>query len=84
MLPGHVIPKVILMYIFERMLAAMRLASLMLVCVLAFAADRVCADEGKDRESDRRAIHGVLAAQQEAWNRGDVDAFMAGTGVRRS
>jgi ketosteroid isomerase-like protein len=56
----------------------MRLASLMLVCVFAFSAVRVCAEEGKDRESDRRAILGVLTAQQEAWNRGDVDAFLVG------
>ena len=32
----------------------------------------------KERESDRRAIVTVLTSQQEAWNRGDVDAFMAG------
>lgn len=56
----------------------MRVFSLMLICVFVFAADRVCADETKERESDRRAIHGVLAAQQEAWNRGDVDAFLVG------
>ena len=31
-----------------------------------------------DREADRRAIHAVLTAQQEAWNRGDVDAFLVG------
>lgn len=56
--------------------AGMRLAGLVLVSVFAFSA--VCADENKDRESDWRAIHGVLVAQQEAWNRGDVDAFMTG------
>ncbi len=58
--------------------AGMGLASVVLVCVFAFSADRVCAGESKDREADRRAIQGVLVAQQEAWNRGDVDAFMAG------
>jgi uncharacterized protein (TIGR02246 family) len=31
-----------------------------------------------DREADRRAINAVLVAQQEAWNRGDVDAFLTG------
>jgi ketosteroid isomerase-like protein len=61
-----------------RKMAAMRLASVVLVCVFAFSVDLVCAGESKDRESDRRAIQGVLVAQQEAWNRGDVDAFMAG------
>lgn len=28
--------------------------------------------------SDRAAISGVLDAQKRAWNRGDIDAFMAG------
>jgi uncharacterized protein (TIGR02246 family) len=28
--------------------------------------------------SDDRAIRGVLASQQEAWNRGDLDGYMAG------
>jgi ketosteroid isomerase-like protein len=59
-------------------MAGMRLFAVLLVSVFAFSAARVCADESKDRESDRRAIHGVLVAQQDAWNRGDVDAFMAG------
>src|SRR5262249_24076035 len=27
---------------------------------------------------DDRAVRGVLAAQQAAWNRGDLDGFMAG------
>jgi len=31
-----------------------------------------------DREVERRAINAVLVAQQEAWNRGDVDAFLTG------
>lgn len=30
------------------------------------------------READRTAIMAVLNAQQEAWNRGDVDAFLVG------
>jgi beta-aspartyl-peptidase (threonine type) len=30
------------------------------------------------RTSDRRAIEAVLSAQQNAWNRGDVDAFLVG------
>jgi len=29
-------------------------------------------------DADRKAIHEVLSAQQSAWNRGDVDAFLAG------
>ena len=34
--------------------------------------------ESKDGEVDRRAINAVLVAQQEVWNRGDVDAFLNG------
>jgi beta-aspartyl-peptidase (threonine type) len=30
------------------------------------------------RGADREAIHAVLEAQQTAWNRGDVDAFLVG------
>ncbi|MEQ1354118.1 MAG: nuclear transport factor 2 family protein [Candidatus Acidiferrum sp.] len=56
----------------------MRLVSLMLICVFAFAADRVSADETKERGAGRQAIVTVLTSQQEAWNRGDVDAFLVG------
>lgn len=59
-------------------LAARGRACLVLAIVFAFSAARVCADENKNRESDRLAIQGVLVAQQEAWNRGDVDAFLVG------
>jgi ketosteroid isomerase-like protein len=62
---------------FAGKLAGMRLVGLVLVSVFAFSAARVCPGE-TGSESDRRAIHGVLVAQQDAWNRGDVDAFMAG------
>ena len=33
---------------------------------------------GEEREADRKAITAVLNAQQLAWNRGDVDAFLVG------
>jgi uncharacterized protein (TIGR02246 family) len=36
------------------------------------------ADEPKGRQADRNAIRAVLTAQQEAWNRGDIDAFLKG------
>lgn len=36
------------------------------------------AEESSERQGDRRAIRAVLEAQQEAWNRGDVDAFLTG------
>jgi len=32
----------------------------------------------KGRDADTRAINDVLSAQQAAWNRGDVDAFLVG------
>jgi uncharacterized protein (TIGR02246 family) len=38
-------------------------------------ADAKAADE---RQADREAIRAVLGAQQNAWNRGDVDAFLVG------
>ena len=34
--------------------------------------------EEPPRETDRRAIESVLAAQQDAWNRGDIDSFLNG------
>jgi ketosteroid isomerase-like protein len=33
---------------------------------------------GEEREADRKTITAVLNAQQSAWNRGDVDAFLVG------
>ena len=44
-----------------------RLVGLVLVSVFAFSAARVCPGE-TGSESDRRAIHGVLVAQQTAAN----------------
>lgn len=32
----------------------------------------------KARDADTKVIHEVLSAQQAAWNRGDVDAFLVG------
>lgn len=36
------------------------------------------AARAEDQNADRDAIRGVLNAQQAAWNRGDVDAFLMG------
>ena len=36
------------------------------------------AKPAEERAADREAIHAVLRAQQAAWNRGDVDAFLVG------
>jgi uncharacterized protein (TIGR02246 family) len=38
----------------------------------------LAAHSNEDRSSDRQAITAVLGAQQSAWNRGDVDAFLVG------
>src|SRR6202040_2361522 len=35
-------------------------------------------DEPSGRQADRSAIRAVLDAQQQAWNRGDIDAFLTG------
>jgi uncharacterized protein (TIGR02246 family) len=54
-----------------------------LVAVLMFALFTLrpattSADEPKARQADRSAIRAVLTAQQEAWNRGDIAAFLTG------
>jgi uncharacterized protein (TIGR02246 family) len=43
-----------------------------------FAQKRVVAKPADARKADQEAIFAVLSAQQTAWNRGDVDAFLAG------
>ena len=39
---------------------------------------RLIAKPADGRDADRQAISAVLNAQQTAWNRGDVDAFLVG------
>jgi ketosteroid isomerase-like protein len=41
-------------------------------------------EEGKDRASPAAQIRAVLRAQQESWNRGDIDGFMNGYTRSRS
>jgi ketosteroid isomerase-like protein len=53
------------------------------VAALAFAAalfspGRLMARPAEERKADHGAIFAVLTAQQAAWNRGDVDAFLEG------
>ena len=45
--------------------------------ILVFAILTACASRAFE-PADDRAIRGVLVAQQDAWNRGDLDGFMAG------
>jgi uncharacterized protein (TIGR02246 family) len=49
---------------------------LLLTCLLTPWAKS--GDEPSGRPADRSAIRAVLDAQQQAWNRGDVDAFLTG------
>jgi uncharacterized protein (TIGR02246 family) len=50
-----------------------------LLCFLCFAAQLSApARPSSERVADREAIGAVLRAQQSAWNRGDVDAFLEG------
>jgi ketosteroid isomerase-like protein len=50
---------------------SMTAVALMMLPIMAIAAARVSAN-------DLAAIRGVLDAQAAAWNRGDIDAYMAG------
>jgi len=48
------------------------------LAVIAVVTFWACAAPRAFSADDDRAVRGVLAAQQAAWNRGDLDAFMAG------
>jgi uncharacterized protein (TIGR02246 family) len=54
------------------------LVALLIVTVYALTPATTCADEPKGRQADRSAIRAVLDAQQAAWNRGDIAAFLTG------
>jgi len=45
---------------------------------LLLAQKQVCAKAAQERAGDREAVRAVLRAQQTAWNRGDVAAFLVG------
>jgi len=49
-----------------------------LLFAFLFASGRALGNTHDKPDSDREAIQAVLTAQQSAWNRGDVDAFLAG------
>jgi ketosteroid isomerase-like protein len=51
---------------------------LLLTILLAFVAKRGFATPAQQHDADRAAIQAVLSAQQAAWNRGDIDAFLVG------
>lgn len=48
------------------------------VMSVMFGSVRLLGTPDKAREGDTKAIREVLSAQQAAWNRGDVDAFLVG------
>jgi L-asparaginase / beta-aspartyl-peptidase len=54
------------------------LASGFAVVVVLFGSVRLLGTLDKGRDTDTKAIDEVLKAQQAAWNRGDVDAFLVG------
>lgn len=50
-----------------------------LALLLALCGQKILLGNPNDeREADQKAIKAVLDAQQSAWNRGDVDAFLVG------
>jgi uncharacterized protein (TIGR02246 family) len=54
------------------------LAVALAIAGLLMAQKQVLGKPGDEPTADREAIHAVLGAQQAAWNRGDVDAFLVG------
>jgi uncharacterized protein (TIGR02246 family) len=54
------------------------LSALLILTFCGLASSAGSADETTDRQADRSAIRAVLDAQQQAWNRGDVHAFLTG------
>jgi len=54
------------------------LASGFTVVLVVFGSIRLLGTPDKGRDADTKAINDVLSAQQAAWNRGDVDAFLVG------
>lgn len=53
-------------------------AAIALVVCVALAQHSLHGKPPDTHDADRAAIDGVLKAQQAAWNRGDVDAFLVG------
>jgi hypothetical protein len=53
-------------------------AALLAMGTFLFAHKHVFANSADEHAADRDAISAVLKAQQTAWNRGDVDAFLKG------
>jgi uncharacterized protein (TIGR02246 family) len=54
------------------------MALVLAIGVFALLQNQAAAQPADERQADREAIRAVLSAQQTAWNRGDVDAFLVG------
>jgi uncharacterized protein (TIGR02246 family) len=54
------------------------LAALLMLTFCALTPPARATDETTDRQADCSAIRAVLDAQQQAWNRGNIDAFLTG------
>ena len=48
------------------------------LALILFGSVRMTGTPDGGRDADTKAINDVLSAQQAAWNRGDVDAFLVG------
>jgi uncharacterized protein (TIGR02246 family) len=63
---------------FNKRVAMVRFSGFLILGLFACLQGGSYGAVSKDQEADRRAINAVLIAQQDAWNRGDVDAFLTG------
>ena len=59
-------------------LRSVLLATGFTVALVVFSNVGLLGTADKGRDADTKAINDVLSAQQAAWNRGDVDAFLVG------
>jgi uncharacterized protein (TIGR02246 family) len=55
-----------------------KLTTFLILAFCALAPAARSSDDPTSRQADRSAIRAVLNAQQEAWNRGDIPAFLIG------
>ena len=60
-------------------MASLATGGVFLLCIFSLLGrSDASAKSAEERSADRDAIHAVLTAQDAAWNRGDVDAFLVG------
>ena len=61
-----------------RKMALVTMGVALFATCFALAQGRLLARPNDNRDADRAAVSAVLKAQQAAWNRGDIDAFLVG------